>query len=167
MSQGDCWAAEKGVLGTPAVEATVSQPGRGGEVGEAMGRRRIDEHIMGLDTGFRCSEFVVGNLSGRRQGGGCGARGFTSTSPQQVGTGKIYRQGRVPMNRNKTLSFCLLLIPSCDVVGGCLLPRVSCSVFTAKDHAAPIFVGPVAPTVFLVHSGCSVNIAPWKELGLC
>lgn len=78
------------------------------------------------------------------------------------------------MNRNKTVSFCLFvaccshttyapqLILSCDSFGGCLLPHVGCSVFTGEDHAAA-----PAHSVFLAHSRCSVNLAPWKELGLC
>lgn len=78
------------------------------------------------------------------------------------------------MNRNETLPLPVAHTPGMphsslrpDVVGGWLLPRVSHSVSTARDRAAPVFVGPVAPSVFLVHSGRSVNIAPWKELGLC
>lgn len=38
--------------------------------------------MVGLDTGSHCSAFVVGIVSGRRQGSGCGAEGFhTHISP--------------------------------------------------------------------------------------
>ena len=86
-----------------------------------------------------------------------------------MGTGKVYRQGGAPKRTAMKPSlrcYSLLLILSCEGTWWPSASQMDCGISTTEDRGTLIFVGPVAPSMFLAHCRCSVNITQWKELGL-